>query len=251
MKRAFTLIELLIGSLCAAIIALTTTFAFANSLNMNSKLEFARNQRTRAYQFEKSVTTLLERAYLTTTATDRTTYLLGSSRAPSVIPSDLGQTGANGNTGSSSNGSADTLTFTVLGRRLPAVLVNSTDDFSTLNQRFGPQGGVSEIQLSTTSVSGPSGKTGVFLRSQTPSDGDPSQGGFQELLSDAVSTLSFEFFDGSTWQTSWDTTTDRRLPTAIRITYQFDGEQNSHIFVVRLPLSTITPGQTSTTGGTN
>ena len=59
----------------------------------------------------------------------------------------------------------------------------------------------------------------------------------------AVDTLSFEFYDGTDWQTTWDTTTmtTRRLPSAVRVTYKFTDEETEHVLVFPVPTSDVTP----------
>jgi len=59
----------------------------------------------------------------------------------------------------------------------PFPVTNTTDDFETQQTLYGPVGGVSEISLSTTAVGDAGSHTGLFERRQTPSDGDPTQGG--------------------------------------------------------------------------
>lgn len=242
------MLELLLVTAIGAILALCTTGVYVAQLRMNSRLESSRQTNEVRLRFEDRIRNLIESAYLSTSTTDRLTYLLGSSGQPSVIPS-TGTDGGNNANPNQGNSGADTLTFTALGTRLKGAVLNATDsDFETLNSQFGPQGGVVEVQISTQPYDAPNGQQGVFLRTQTPSDGDPTQGGFQELLSDQVTQLQWEFFDGTTWQTIWDTTqsTNHRLPTAIRLTYQLNGDSTQRQLVVRLPLTTIKPGQQST-----
>ena len=90
------------------------------------------------------------------------------------------------------------------------------------------------------------------MREQRPSDGDAYQGGYESVLDSRVASMSFEFWNGETWQGEWDTLTQgsRRLPAAIRVTYTFDGEESTpHSFVVRIPLSDVTPDNPLGVGG--
>jgi hypothetical protein len=126
-----------------------------------------------------------------------------------------------------------------------------TSDFETLNDQYGPQGGVAEIQLSLTPVGQPaSSDTGLFLREQRPADSDSSQGGNESLLMPNVTTIQFEFFDGLQWQETWDTITSgsRRIPSAVRVTYQLTGEDQQRFIIVRLPFSDVTPTNPVTVG---
>ena len=42
-----------------------------------------------------------------------------------------------------------------------------------------------------------------------------------QLLAPEVATIQFEYFDGVTWSTSWDTGTSNSIPNAVRITIDF------------------------------
>ena len=46
---------------------------------------------------------------------------------------------------------------------------------------------------------------------------DPSQGGVTEVLAPEVKSLAFQYFDGTNWTTSWDTT-NTSAPVAIQVT---------------------------------
>jgi len=73
------------------------------------------------------------------------------------------------------------------------------------------------------------------------------------VLSPDVQSIGFEFYDGTQWVGSWDTTAagQRRLPAAIRVSYKLTADPNTtHVFVVRLPLSDVTPNNPVSNGGT-
>src|SRR5204862_2978746 len=133
------------------------------------------------------------------------------------------------------------VTFTTAKTRLPAAQIDSQDDFETQNQRFGAQGGIEEVSLGLSPVGHTDQNGGLFLREQQPSDGDPTQGGYESVLDPTIADIRWEFFDGANWQTDWDSrTTRRRIPAAVRITYQLDGEDIQHVFLVRLMNSDVT-----------
>ena len=130
--------------------------------------------------------------------------------------------------------------------------MDTTDDFETANQKFGPQGGVSEYTLSLSPTGQPTtDKQGLFLRVQTPADGDAKQGGNETLFMEGISTIQFEFWDGQQWLTTWDSVAvqTRRLPAAVRVTYRGANETTDRVIVIRLPLSDVTATNPITQGG--
>ncbi|MEI7987326.1 MAG: hypothetical protein WCI55_17020, partial [Armatimonadota bacterium] len=134
------------------------------------------------------------------------------------------------------------LVFSGLSPRIPSELIESTDDFETLNQTFGPEGGMTEYSLSLTPVGNAPVDQALFIRHQTPSDGDPSQGGLESIIDPDIESISYEFYNGTGWDVSWDTTSMNppRLPAAIRITYRRRNDEVDHYFVVRLIHSDVT-----------
>ena len=206
--------------------------AYVTGSNTARSLGNGRDVIARQAQFEATLADLFRHAYLDTDAQNRYTFFMSGDAIS-------GSAGASG-------GSADasSLVFTVLGRRVPPTVLSSTEDFDANNSKFGPVGGVTEVQLSTTPIGdGSNGRQGLFLREQTPSDGDPSQGGEESILSEDVETVSFEYFDGTTWQTTWDTSTmgTRRLPSAVRVTYRPRGEDTDRVLTFSVPSSDVTP----------
>jgi hypothetical protein len=167
---------------------------------------------------------LIEGAWLSPDAEDQATYLYGVDS-------------------SGSGGFADTLVITAVGQPANGGYLNEPEpEFEDLNDRFGPQGGLSEIMVSTLPVGDAPPVSGVFVRTQRPADGDPSQGGYESVLTEDVSDLRFEFFDGLDWQTEWDTVElIRRLPSAVRVIYTLAEEQFERTFVVGLIHSDVTP----------
>ena len=220
MRRAFTLLELLVAIAILGILLGALTVAYTSSIDQDARIRQGRDLVATRLAFENRFSDLLRHAYLSTDAADTTTYF---------VAEDTG-------------GGAATITFTVLGQRIPRAVFNSTDDFETLNERFGPQGGVAEISLSTTPVGSAPVNQGLFLREQRPSDGDPTQGGYESLLDENITQVSFEFWDGLAWVPAWDTRTmtERRLPAAVRMTYRLTDDNTDRTYVIRIPGSDVT-----------
>jgi hypothetical protein len=146
--------------------------------------------------------------------------------------------------------------FTVMGRTVPAKVLaaDPNDDFETDNQNFGPQGGVAEYSISLTPVGDSQGQKGVVLREQLPADEDATQGGYESIIEPDITKITFEFFDGTQWQSSWNTfaQTTRQLPSAIKVTYTMPGETQDRVFIVGLLYSTVTPNNPAlSTGGSS
>ena len=250
MRRGVTLLELLISLTIVVVVTMAASRALITALSFDSKLKAGREVLTGQIRFEQQVTDLLHHAWLASNTTNKDSYFIGGT--PSLTANAPGLTGALGNstpgasTGSSgsSGGDPNTITFTAAGLRVPAALLASNDDFETNNQNFGPQGGIAEVSISTTPVgANGQGTSGVFQRVQKPADSDPTQGGNEELLSGTVTQLGFEFFDGNNWQTSWDSrsqTAPGRLPSAVKVTYRFSGDNTDRVFIVQIPASDVT-----------
>ena len=239
MKRGITMIELLVVVVCMAIIIGATSGMVLSAVQHTSSVKASREVYNRNAVFEDRLRSLLENAYLSSVATDTNSYFQGG---PDVTQSDLG-------------GEVDptALTFTALSPRVPSEILDSNQDFETLNQTYGPEGGVSEYSLSLTSMGqDASTDNGLFIRRQTPADGDPSQGGYQSIFDADIDSATWEFFDGTEWIETWDTAASNtpRLPAAVRITYRRNGDDIDHVFVVRLINSDVTPDNPVVTGET-
>ncbi len=236
--RGFTLIELLVAAVMMGFITLAVTSAYVQGIRYSKHAGEARAAEDARIRFEDRVGALLHSAELTTDPTDRFSYFIG-------------QVG-NGQTGTAAgnkNNTADTLTFTVIGERLSGAATSSTDDFETVNKNLGPQGGVAEVSLETTPIGDAQNNQGTFIRVQRPADGDPTQGGLETVLDSDVTELGFEFYDGTNWDPTWNTQTGtRRLPSAVRMTYRINGDDQERIVTYRLPLSNVTPDNPVPTG---
>lgn len=173
--------------------------------------------------FENRIRKLLTHAYVSPQEDSTTTYFIGRVLSGG---SDLG-----------TSASSDELVFTVVGLGVPANVQASTEvDFEQRNATFGPVGGPTEIGISMQAVGDAGDRTGVFVREQHPADADTDLGGYESVLDENISGVSFEFFDGTDWIGEWGQDGGRTLPLAVRVTYQrTDEEDATHIFVVRMP----------------
>jgi len=260
MRRGITLVELLVASVMFALIAVSLSQVLYFVIRYEMDAPKAREAAESKIQFQDSLTQILQSAYLSSTATDNTTYLIGTSAGQNPNSGGAGgttQSNINLNPGQTSDG----IVLTINGQRVAQSYMNVTDtDLANLNQQYGAQGGVEEIAISMTPVADPGDKTGLYIREQRPADSDYTQGGYERVFSPDVHSIGFEFYDGTEWVGSWDTTagaSQRRLPAAIRVSYSMTDDPNTtHVFVVQLPLSDVTPnnpvanGGTTTTGGT-
>lgn len=225
-RRGLTLIELLLAATISAFIVVSVAGAYVTGINFEKGLNTSHDRDEAKVVFESRITNLIKGAFVTSDTADLSSYFVAQATA------DAGSTVG-----------ADTLTFTTTSEGVNSSLITSEDDFETLNQKYGPQGGLAEVSLSVTPVGDPAGKSGLFLREQRPSDGDATQGGYETLLSPDVTTIGFEFYDGTDWATEWDTLTDgtRRIPAAVRVTYTLSGEEDTnHVILVRLANSDVT-----------
>jgi hypothetical protein len=153
-------------------------------------------------KIRRTMVSLLSQAYLSPRVDDLSTYFVA--------------TGANG-----SGTFVDTLIFTSLSQRPEGGFLRETDtDFDLLSETFGPQGGVTEVAISSIPVGDDATGEGIFVRLQRPADGDITQGGEEFLLIPGASDPTFEFWDGLEWVREWDTRANqRRLPAAVKISY--------------------------------
>jgi prepilin-type N-terminal cleavage/methylation domain-containing protein len=259
-QQGVTLLELLI------VLALTVVLASASCYAMMAEVQFQRLHEQRRGQqdsidaTEREITRLLKGAKFTpsTTATGTTT-VTATTTSTSVGTTTYFQ---GINDGRQSLTGCDRLTFTSTAPGVPQASMYSTDDFQTQHDARGPVGGVSEISIGLQPVGTPSaGQSGLFERSQTPSDTDPTQGGNEWVLDPNIDEIGFQFWDGLEWQPTWDTTNGQtQLPQAVQVTYTVKNEAGSpqHLFVVAIPGSTInaqnpatsTVTSTGTTGAT-
>lgn len=240
--RGVTLIELLIVVAIIGLITAAASRALMFGLDTERRLRDDLRKEDRISTFEREITEILQQAFLSSTAADSSTYFIATFSE--------GQQGLQPGGGAQGPG-ADDLVFTAVGGRLRSDVLEETGDFETANERFGPQGGMSEIELTTVGFDAPAEAQGLFVREQRPADGDPSQGGFQRVVNPDVESIQFEFFDGGEWRTEWDSrsTEADRLPAAVRVRYRLRDEEQDRTLTVRLPHSDVTPQNPVTQGG--
>jgi len=279
-QRGITLVELLVALGCTAILSAAMLNAYSRAIRVLPSLNASEAAVNSQFAFRDKITDLLHHVYVLnngaanasaaggvistgTTSTGFTTVTAPGAAAtmatgPRTYFTTNPQSGNSGLTQSSGGqnqsaggggGNTGELVFTVLGEPTSnAALQDSSNDFVQQNQTRGPEGGVVELQIGLTPVgTPPSDKKGVFIRQQRPADADPTQGGYEWLLLPDIDYLLFEFWDGTQWQQSWDTTTQStiRLPAAVRVTYS-KGTDTRTVFVVQLPLSDVTPANPAT-----
>ncbi len=243
-RRGITLVELLLALTIASLVMMAAGNAYVFGARTQQELGAGRDAVAKRVVFEASLRDLFEHAYLDADANNLNTYFISGDALASK--SVGGSSSNSSSSGSGSGGDQSSLCFTTIGRRLPTTLLSSTDDFETNNEKYGPIGGVTEIQLGASPVGTPTGETeqgGLYLREQSPSDTDPTQGGEESKLSPDVDTISFEYYDGTQWLTTWDTTTmtTRRLPSAVRVTYRLKGDDVDKTLILAVPASDVTP----------
>ena len=221
---AITLIELLVSVVLMAILSLAISGAFRAGVDFERRQRATQGALTSSEALEGRIRRALEGARLATDTEDTSAYFLGTTEGDGTL-------------------GADRVTFTTTAPSLSLAAQETTDDFETANENLGPLGGMAEISLSTIAVGDAGQNTGLFERIQRPADGDSTQGGEESVLSDQVSQIGFEFFDGLDWVTEWDTveTLPGRLPAAVRVSYILtDSPDITHRFVVAIPGSDAT-----------
>jgi hypothetical protein len=220
-------LELLVVSVMMALITIAATSAYSAAVRYHTTVIPAREAFRAEEKFESYLRGLIERTMVDTSAD---TYFIFS-------------VGGNGPVSGNTGDPPDTLTFTALGLPVSGAAANSELDFESRNESFGPQGGLAELNLSTTPVGDAADAAGLFLRTQRPADGDETQGGTERVLKGNIETIGFEAWDGLQWVTTWDTTTmaTPRIPSLVRVTYTLNGdvEGTEHSLIVRLPRSDV------------
>jgi type II secretory pathway pseudopilin PulG len=213
----FTLLELLIATAMTVVLSGAIAFAYADAMNIQRLDIQQKSTQDRTMAMEREITEAIEGAQLSSTTTDTTSYFQGLDDAGG---SDLG---------------CDRITVSTTYPGVPIGSIYSIDDFLTQQTSVGPVGGLSEISFGVNPVGTPGAHTGLFERTQRPSDSDPTQGGYEMDLDPDVTEMGFQFWDGVEWDTQWDTTTGtRRLPQAVQVEYRLKGDTGKipHMFVV-------------------
>lgn len=222
-RAGFTLIELMVVVVLLAILTAAVSYAFVAGLDIERRQARTTQQRIDIAGMEQRITNLLQSAFLSGDANDATTFFVATNDSGSEI-------------------GADTLTFTTTAPGVPLVALGGEDDFETRNENQGPVGGVEEVAYSMTPVGDAGNRTGLFERMQRPSDGDPTQGGMEGVLSPQVESIGFEFYNGTDWVNTWDTVSgERRLPSSVRVRYTLndDSTDATYSFLVPIPTSDV------------
>lgn len=220
--RGLTLIELMASMVIMGIMAVSLASAWSAATRYRSESGESRAAHDRIVLFESRLTSLIQAAYLSPEQSDDTSYFvsldedtISSEPSPGIV-------------------------FTTSGIRVPSVYLHADESLESLNEQFGPQGGLAEVSLSTVAIGEAQGQTGLFLREQRPSDGDYEQGGYESVFEPDLESIGFEFFDGLAWDNFWSTfEEERRLPAIVRVTYRLI--ERDRILLVPLPSSDVTP----------
>lgn len=222
-RTGLTLIELLIVLTVSVVLVGSVALAYDSGVRFQLSVPAKDAELKSVVRFEDEVRHWIEGAYLTSDATDQTAYFITTASGGELA--DM-----------------DTVVFTSLGPNPTSAYMNAEEEFEGLNERFGAQGGLVEVSFSTVPVGDTDIESALFVRKQSPPDGDYSQGGFESALVQDLELFQFEFFDGTQWVTEWNTQSgQRRLPAAVRVTYRLQGDENDRSFTVRLPHSDVTP----------
>lgn len=206
-RAAITLIELLVVLVMSTILSVAIGYAFVGGLDLERVQARRQTQTSERERFERRVTRLLEGAKLDEDSTDRLSYFIAEAGEET---DELG---------------CARITFTTNTFDFPLEAQESADDFQTQHDAVGPEGGLAEVSLGTVPIGDSGERTGLFERLQRPSDGDATQGGTESVLSSKVTRIGFQFYNGESWISTWDTVnSDRRLPAAVQVSYLLEDD---------------------------
>jgi hypothetical protein len=237
--RGISLLELLLTIALLAITMGAVTQAFIAGLGAESHIATAREAKEERYRFEDDLQKLIEGAELSDPNSAFVSPIPATNQKASPNSSPQGAGDQSGSGGGLPAGSAS-LVFGTWSVAPNIRFVEQTNAaWEDLNSRFGPQGGSTEVALSTIPVGDAGPKRGLFIREDRPAQADPSTGGMERLYSSKVRDIRFEFYDGTTWQTSWDSknTEKGQLPIAVRVTYLLNTESSPRSFIARLRIA--------------
>lgn len=230
-RRGVILLELLVALAVAAILSVGLMATMDMLVSYQTRVPENRDKILNATNLDDRLRELISAAFVDQDEADTGTYFIAST--------EEGDAELEAST-------SPILTFTVVGRRMSSQFMESEEtDFEARNEAYGPVGGITEVSLSTTAVGDAADRTGLFLREQTPSDEDDTQGGFESVFDERVISIGFEFFDGTDWTSTWDTSTgERRIPSLVRVHYRLSSDEEEateHLLTVRLRNSDVTP----------
>lgn len=261
-NSGLTLLELLIALTFTALLTAAMTFAYGSAFQASSSLSAAIEPSLTQTQIQEKMAQYIQHAYLATSTTDPNTYFTTNpiSNPPTTsgtntsvsAGSQSGSTTSSGSSAMSQYGGSQQLVLTAIGLPVPANYLHSNDDFQTLNNDFGPSSGLAEVSFSLTAAGSAGNQSGLFLRVQQPADSDPTQGGTERLLIPNCTDISFQFFDGTQWDPTWDTVsqTTKQLPSAVKVTYAISNG-DPITFVVPVYTSNVTPQNPVTQTGSS
>lgn len=236
-RRGLSLIELLLALFISTMISGSLALAFSSVSKIIREEGPDEELRMSRLAAQDRLRDLIQAAFVSPNEDDQDSFFIGRIAGQ-------GQ-------GIGSGEYSDELLFTTLGRRVPGkALYNDEEEFEIRNETLGPIGGQVEYGISTTPVGDAGDAQGLYLRAQTPADTDPEQGGYESVLTDEITSVGFEFYDGTSWVSTWDTTTgERRLPAAVRVVYTVTDNDQEYNFVIRIPQSDVTPDNPLNSGG--
>jgi hypothetical protein len=227
------MVELLLTVVLLSLTMMAVLQAFISGLGAETHISEAREAKEETFRFEDDLQQLLSGAELSDPNSVFVSPIPSGTQTSNSAPQSTSQ-----NSGLAAGSSS--LVFTTWNQP-PNIryLEESSAQWEDLNAHYGVQGGCTEVALSTIAAGDPGPKRGLFLREDRPPQADPSTGGTERLYSKKVRDIRFEFYDGTTWQTSWDSknTQKGQLPIAIRVTYLLNTEQTPHSFVARMRIA--------------
>lgn len=232
-RVGITLIELLIVLVMTAILTVAIGYAFVAGLDLERVQARRQTQTSERERFERRLVRLLEAAKLDEDSNDRLSYFVAET---GETDDELG---------------CQRITFTTNVSDFTLEAQESTDDFQTQHDAVGPQGGLAEVSLGTTPVGDAGELTGLFERIQRPSDGDTTQGGTEGILAAGIARIGFQFYNGESWISTWDTlNSDRRLPAAVLVSYVLaeDAAETVHSLIIPIPASDVDAQNPANTG---
>ena len=138
--------------------------------------------------------------------------------------------------------------------------MNQADFFTTADspEHVVGNGEIKEVTLCLVTRPESSGLTLVRQILRNPSLSTITPNADEEVLCRNVSGLWFRYYDGSSWQQTWDSTVyNNAVPAAVEVTMQFSRNQSNgqaqtynFVRVFPLPMSTTTAGSNGiNTGG--
>jgi prepilin-type N-terminal cleavage/methylation domain-containing protein len=240
--RAFTLLELLVALAMAAIIAGSLYASLRSGFRARAQAE-AQVEPVRTAEL---ATALLRADFESARPAD------GTLSGPFVGQDLTGDQGL----------AADSVSFFTLG--------NPTDPLAAAAATAGAPADMSgvgltpttgearQVEIAITSYPGPGGAAEPCLvrRVNTNLLAQVTAEPYEEVLCRGVRSLNVRYYDGLTWQDSWDSTTlDNAIPVAVEVTLELDRSTEGQQRIIQFPrvfllsCSTLSATSTAGTGG--